>query len=118
MSRHSRNRRRRRNGSVELVGTLFRIIIEQGGAQKGYLVTTRGAEPATGEGAETRSAGGSFTYAKGQPWPRILFYAASFTTFRAASSMSRPTVKFSPESTRIWRPSSTLVPSMRTTIGT
>jgi predicted ATPase/signal transduction histidine kinase/serine/threonine protein kinase len=29
----------------KLVGTLFRIIIEQGGAQRGYLVTTRSAAP-------------------------------------------------------------------------
>src|SRR4029079_1258159 len=33
-------------GSLDkLVGTLFRIVIEQGGAQKGYLVTTRDGEP-------------------------------------------------------------------------
>src|SRR5688572_21012620 len=49
---------------------------------------------------------------------RLSCYAASLTTFCAASSISCPTVKFRPESTRICRPSSTLVPSMRTTIGT
>ncbi len=30
----------------KLVGTLFRIIIEQGGAQRGYLLTTRSTTPA------------------------------------------------------------------------
>ena len=43
---------------------------------------------------------------------------AAFTTFSAASRMPSATVKFNPESIRIFRPSSTLVPSMRTTIGT
>src|SRR5579863_6826799 len=44
--------------------------------------------------------------------------AASFTTFSAASRISSATVKFNPESTSIFRPNSTLVPSMRTTMGT
>src|SRR6185503_751565 len=42
---------------------------------------------------------------------------ASLTTFSAASFMASATVKLSPESWRIWRPSSTLVPSIRTTTG-
>src|SRR5579862_6678805 len=44
-------------------------------------------------------------------------HAVAFTTFSAASRMPSATVKFNPESSRILRPSSTLVPSMRTTIG-
>src|SRR5579883_221861 len=42
---------------------------------------------------------------------------ASRTTFSAASRISLATVKFNPESRRILRPCSTLVPSMRTTMG-
>ena len=43
---------------------------------------------------------------------------ASATTFSAASFMPSATVKLKPDSARILRPSSTLVPSMRTTMGT
>src|SRR5688572_8231785 len=48
-----------------------------------------------------------------------LLYArpAAATTFSAASFMVSATVKFSPESFRIFRPSSTLVPSSRNTMG-
>src|SRR5580692_12579097 len=44
--------------------------------------------------------------------------AANFTTLSAASRMPSATVKFNPDSISIFRPSSTFVPSMRTTIGT
>src|SRR3984957_20818971 len=40
------------------------------------------------------------------------------TTFCAASNMPSATVKLNPDSRRIFCPNSTLVPSMRTTIGT
>src|SRR5438270_820188 len=45
-------------------------------------------------------------------------HAASPTTFSAASFMPSATVKLKPEFSRISRPFSTLVPSIRTTIGT
>src|SRR5579871_6107652 len=44
-------------------------------------------------------------------------HAAAFTTFCAASRIPSATVKSKPDSSKILRPSSTLVPSMRTTIG-
>jgi hypothetical protein len=44
-------------------------------------------------------------------------HAANLTTFSAASRMPSAIVKFNPESLRICRPSSTLVPSIRTTTG-
>src|SRR5271155_4578414 len=43
---------------------------------------------------------------------------AAFTTFSAASFIPSATVKFNPDSINIFRPNSTFVPSMRTTIGT
>src|SRR5439155_24552068 len=43
---------------------------------------------------------------------------ASLTTFSAASRMPSATVKLNPDSVRIFRPNSTLVPSIRTTMGT
>src|SRR5262249_55327211 len=43
---------------------------------------------------------------------------ASATTFSAASAMPSATVKLNPDSSRILRPNSTLVPSIRITIGT
>src|SRR5580704_3064065 len=43
---------------------------------------------------------------------------AAFTTFSAASRIPSAMVKFNPESINIFRPNSTLVPSMRTTMGT
>src|SRR5258707_15405758 len=43
---------------------------------------------------------------------------ANPTTFSAASRMPSATVKLNPDSLSIVRPNSTLVPSMRTTIGT
>src|SRR3984893_16797343 len=45
-------------------------------------------------------------------------HCASLTTFSAASFMPSATVKLNPDSFRISRPFPTLVPSMRTTIGT
>src|ERR1700732_5402865 len=43
---------------------------------------------------------------------------ANPTTFCAASNMPSATVKLNPDSKRIFCPSSTFVPSMRTTMGT
>src|SRR5206468_89041 len=43
---------------------------------------------------------------------------ASPTTFSAASRIPSATVKLNPDSIKIFRPSSTLVPSMRITMGT
>src|SRR6185312_13475930 len=43
---------------------------------------------------------------------------AAATTFCAASCMVSPTIKFKPDSLRILRPSSTFVPSSRSTTGT
>src|SRR5690242_13801652 len=54
--------------------------------------------------------------------PRVLIdenaHLASLTTFSAASFMPSATVKLNPESFKISCPLSTLVPSMRTTMGT
>src|SRR5260370_22826478 len=54
--------------------------------------------------------------------PRVLIdedaHCASLTTFSAASFMPSATVKLNPEAFKISCPFSTLVPSMRTTIGT
>ena len=47
--------------------------------------------------------------------PRL---CSGLTTKSAASFIVAPTWKFSPDSFRIWRPSSTLVPSSRSTMGT
>src|ERR1700722_20767799 len=44
--------------------------------------------------------------------------AASPTTFCAASNMPSATVKLNPDSSKIFCPNSTFVPSMRTTMGT
>src|SRR5579864_315945 len=82
------------------------------GSVSDRLLRVKRAFPA-GESLNDQSRIFVYQYAHPLPLPD-----ASFTTFSAASRMSRPTAKSNPDSSRIFRPSSTLVPSMRTTIGT